>query len=94
MAIDCEAGTQSVSEMAKDLSSHLSIQNTNGQSNGQANGKKNPLKTNNSYVQLNLPTGGYREPESNEEKRRLVSRDFRSKWIDSLPLSVKPTSSC
>ncbi|KAI9608214.1 hypothetical protein KEM48_003347 [Puccinia striiformis f. sp. tritici PST-130] len=74
MAIDCEVGTQAVTEMSKDFSSRLNMNNTNGQTNG----KKLPFKTTNSYVQLNLPKGGYREPESNEEKRILISRDFRS----------------
>ncbi|PLW14968.1 hypothetical protein PCANC_17046 [Puccinia coronata f. sp. avenae] len=37
-----------------------------------------PLKSNNSYVQLNLPQGGYSEPKSNEEKRASIARDFRS----------------
>ncbi|POW21449.1 hypothetical protein PSHT_02370 [Puccinia striiformis] len=74
MTIDCEVGTQAVTEMSKDFSSRLNMNNTNGQTNG----KKLPFKTTNSYVQLNLPKGGYREPESNEEKRILISRDFRS----------------
>ncbi|WAQ83909.1 hypothetical protein PtA15_4A359 [Puccinia triticina] len=82
MAIECEAGTQPGSEIAKDLAAHLSIRGPHGangtSTNGPADGKKAPFKASNSYVQLNLPTGGFREPKSNEEKRQLISRDFRS----------------
>ncbi|KNZ58756.1 threonine aldolase [Puccinia sorghi] len=71
MTIDGEAGTQTVSEMIKHLG-HLAIPN------GHTNPQKNSIKATNSYVQLNLPKGGYQEPKSNEEKRTLIARDFRS----------------
>jgi len=75
MTIDGEADTQTVSEMIK----HLGLLTVpNGQTNGHTHPQKSSIRPSNSYVQLNLPKGGYQEPKSNEEKRALIARDLRS----------------
>jgi len=75
MTIDGEAETQTVSKMIK----HLGLLTVpNGQTNGHTHPQKSSIRPSNSYVQLNLPKGGYQEPKSNEEKRALIARDLRS----------------